>query len=82
MEWNARKNHKKLWKKKRDLYLEITCPRCNHKTMVSMDKLGYNLWLKNNLKVQSLFPDASKEHRELLISGLCIDCQKEVFESE
>lgn len=81
MEWNARKNHNILWVEKRNLYIEIACPRCEHKTIISMDKIGYKHWLKRNLSIQSIFPDASKEGRELLISGLCMKCQKEVFES-
>lgn len=80
MEWNARKNHKILWVEKRDLYIEVTCPRCEHQTMISIDKIGYKQWLKRKVSVQFLFPQATKEERELLISGLCLECQKKVFD--
>ena len=38
--------------------------------------------LKLVFKVQNAFPYLTADEKELLVSGLCLDCQKEVFDSD
>lgn len=84
MRWNARQYHRIICKStcKNFLLVEIPCPKCNYSHNHVLTKREYKMWVANNEKIQDIFPNADKEYREFLISGLCKDCQKEVFESE
>ena len=47
------------------------CPFCKSITWVSVPVEAYEAWL-----------DGSATDRETLISGICPECQKEIFEDE
>jgi hypothetical protein len=39
---------------------------------------AYYSWQEGQL-IQQAFPELSKEEREVLITGFCFKCQKEIF---
>lgn len=61
--------------------VSCTCPFCGKVTEVLVPARGYRLWQEGEL-VQNALPDLSLADRETLISGLCLDCQSEVFGEE
>lgn len=84
MEWNARKYHRIINKSvcKHFLLVEIPCPKCNYSHNTLFTTREYKMWVANKEKIQDIFPKADKVYREFLISGLCYECQKEVFEND
>ena len=55
-----------------------TCPICGTKSTVRIPLDAYNKWTEGEL-IQHAWPEGSATDREILISGLCKDCQDEVF---
>ena len=61
-----------------DIAILFTCPicGCDHELVVDFEQyLDY----QSGELVQDAFPHMSPTDRERFISGLCPDCQKEVF---
>lgn len=54
------------------------CPFCGKEWSIAVSALDVAAWQEGAL-VQNAFPYLSAEERELLISGICADCQKKVF---
>jgi hypothetical protein len=54
------------------------CPFCNKKWDIAVGDLDVATWEEGE-PVQNAFPYLSAEERESLISGMCTDCQKEIF---
>ena len=54
------------------------CPECGKKTTITVDIDAYARW-RNGELIQRAFPDMSADDRETLMTGLCIDCQKQIF---
>lgn len=84
MKWNARQYHRIINKSCCGgfLLVEIPCPKCDYSHNTLLTNKEYKRWVANNEKIQDIFPKANKVYREFLISGLCMKCQKEVFENE
>ena len=61
--------------------LTVTCPRCGKKNKLAVPLAGLKKY-QEGAPVQAAFPDLSAEHREMLISGLCLGCQDEVFKED
>lgn len=55
------------------------CPICGENlSVVVSDEQGFE-YLYTDKLVQEIFPDESATFREILISGICPKCQKEIF---
>lgn len=57
------------------------CPKCNKPSYVDIPKEAYEKW-QFGMCIQNAWPDGSAIDREVLISGICPECQKETFEDE
>ena len=61
------------------------CPFCKSITWVSVPVEAYEAWQMGMcmcMCIQNTRPDGSATDREVLISGICPECQKEIFEDE
>jgi len=54
------------------------CPFCGKEWSIAVSALDFAIWQAGEL-IQKAFPYLSAGERELLISGMCADCQKEIF---
>lgn len=54
------------------------CPFCGKETTVEVDKEGYSAYLAG-VDIVEAFPDMSSFDREVLITGMCYDCQSSTF---
>ena len=62
--------------------LTVKCPFCGKETQVKdVSPEGWFSLMRGAL-MQVAFPNMPIEDREVLISGLCRDCQEEVFGSQ
>lgn len=61
-----------------EVRITTACPFCGKVTTLNVPADGFMAWQNGSL-VQSAFPDMSAEDREVLISGMCIDCQDSIF---
>lgn len=62
-----------------DAEVVVVCPYCHKATTISVVTNDYFDWKEGKL-IQDAMPYLSTEDREALISGLCPDCQREVFQ--
>lgn len=58
------------------------CPLCGKVSFVTCDKEAYDRYVTTRTPIQEIFPDMDLHTRELLISGMCLDCQASFFESD
>jgi len=56
-----------------------TCPFCGKTTEVEVEHNAYFEWQFNGYNIQDVMPNMPASKREMLISGICEDCQKEIF---
>lgn len=63
---------------------EVTnrCPLCSNFHTVTVSYFRLRTMLEKNMNTQDAFPDLSVVQREQLISGLCPECQKIIFEED
>lgn len=61
--------------------VEVRCPFCGYVSAVCADAMDYADWKMGGL-AQNCFPYLSASEREILISGLCLECQDDVFGSD
>ncbi len=54
------------------------CPFCKAKTSVVVDPLQFENW-QTGARIQNAFPTMSAENREILMTGMCLDCQALTF---
>ena len=54
------------------------CPFCGDITEIEVEEKQLAAW-ENGELIQNAFPTLSASHRELLMSGICFDCQDTVF---
>lgn len=52
---------------------------CGKNEVLSVTNADFQKYQDGVEHVQNIFPDMSKQDRELLISGTCRKCQKEIF---
>jgi ABC-type ATPase involved in cell division len=67
-----------------DDLVAIKCPRCGDITMVSMTTAQYSEWQlpkRHRRDVGAIFPDKKAVERETLITGLCQECQTQIFKA-
>lgn len=58
--------------------LEIRCPFCGETSFVDVLEQDFEKYQNGEL-VQNCFPYLDASERELLISGICFKCQKDIF---
>lgn len=58
--------------------LEITCPFCGNFSLIDVLAEDFEKYQNGEL-VQNCFPYLDASERELLISGICFKCQKDIF---
>lgn len=56
----------------------VKCPFCGRESEV-MVKIDEYLAYEEGALAQDAFPNLSPEEREMIISGICIKCQKNIF---
>lgn len=56
----------------------VECPRCNQMSEVSAPVDGYRRWQEGAF-IQDALPDLTADEREILISGICTECWKNIF---
>ena len=56
----------------------VKCPICGRESEVRV-KIDEYLAYEEGVLAQDAFPNLSAEERELIISGICIKCQKNIF---
>lgn len=61
--------------------LDIICPFCLKNTQIQVRTDLFNKYLQG-MHVQDVFPTMTVRERELLVSGICYDCQDVFFEEE
>lgn len=54
-----------------------TCPICHKKHFVEVDFEDYRKWKTEDIHVQDAFPYLSDDDREMLLSGICVECWNE-----
>ena len=54
------------------------CPFCGNQWSIQVFEKDYIAWQKGEL-VQKAFPYLSGDEREMLISGMCVECQEKIF---
>jgi hypothetical protein len=59
----------------------VPCRQCNEVTELNVGVRGFMAWQKGEL-IQNALPELSADQRELLISGTCDKCWKEMFGSD
>lgn len=63
--------------------LRVRCPFCNALTTVdNITNDEYRRILIGQERIQDVVPHLSAETRELIISGICPECQKSTFGEE
>lgn len=55
-----------------------TCPICGTVSMITVDTACFNKYLAGEY-IQNAFPNLPADDRELILSGMCKDCQKMFF---
>ena len=55
------------------------CPLCGAISHVTCDEDAYDRYVTTRTPIQEIFPDMDLHTRELLISGMCLDCQNRFF---
>ena len=56
----------------------VQCPSCNEVSEVLAPVDGFRRWQAGEL-IQDALPELTPDEREILISGICNDCWKEMF---
>jgi Fe2+ or Zn2+ uptake regulation protein len=58
--------------------IELVCLFCGQVHTVTCSAAGFSAW-QNGALIQNALPELSAEEREALISGICPDCQSDIF---
>ena len=61
--------------------VEVRCPFCGKTGLVEVDVKQYEAWQSGTL-IQNAMPALSATQREMLITGMCEDCQNSIFGGE
>ncbi len=61
--------------------IRTVCPFCGKLNHIHAKQSEFDAWQAGAL-VQDAFPTMSLADRESLISGLCLDCQADIFDAE
>lgn len=62
-----------------DAEVVVVCPFCHKATTIQVVEEDYLAWKYDGVLIQNAMPYLPANVREMLISGLCDDCQAEMF---
>lgn len=62
-----------------DAEVVVVCPFCHKATTIQIVEEDYLAWKYDGVLIQNAMPYLPANVREMLISGLCDDCQAEMF---
>ena len=62
-----------------DAEVVVVCPFCHKLTTIQVVEEDYLAWKYDGVLIQNAMPYLPANVREMLISGLCNDCQAEMF---
>lgn len=62
-----------------DAEVVVVCPFCHTLTTIQVVEEDYLAWKYDGVLIQNAMPYLPANVREMLISGLCDDCQAEMF---
>lgn len=62
-----------------DAEVVVVCPFCHKATTIQVVEEDYLAWRFDGVLIQNAMPYLPVNEREALISGLCDDCQVEMF---
>ena len=54
------------------------CPFCGAESVVTVDAKAYFAWQGGEL-IQNAMPNLDASTKEMLISGICLKCQEDIF---
>jgi hypothetical protein len=60
----------------------VVCPCCGRAHEIKVNEEDYLAWKFDGVLIQNAMPYLPPVEREMLITGLCLDCQAEWFEPE
>ena len=66
----------------RDVTLTMICPFCGGEHSVDVDLDGYAKRTLEGVDICRAFPYLTATEREQIISSICPDCQKQLFEND
>lgn len=58
--------------------LKFKCPFCGENSFIDVPAEDFEKYFSGEL-VQNCFPYLDASERELIISGICFECQKDIF---
>lgn len=61
------------------IVVEYQCPFCREIKNATYPTDGYTKWYMKGFLIQEAMPEVSATDREILISGICPECQKTIF---
>ena len=64
------------------IVITTTCPFCGKLTEIEVDEKTFARYQAGEVLIQDAFPELNASERELLITGMCFDCQDRVFNDE
>lgn len=59
--------------------VNVKCISCNEEILIEVEEEKYNSWKNGDGFIEDIMPELPAEDRELLISGTCDNCWKEMF---
>lgn len=65
----------------KELTIEKRCPFCGDYTQLIVPSKEYDLWY-NGIPAIKAFPNLTLTECEVLISGICPNCQDKIFSSD
>ena len=67
---------------KDEVTVAFKCPFCENVTTITVPANEYIKWATGEELVQNCFKSLGPDERELFITGMCFDCQSDVFEEK
>lgn len=58
--------------------MRVSCPNCGKINDINLDDISYTMY-QCGVNIQDAFPDMNPFDREMLITGMCYDCQEKIF---
>lgn len=63
---------------KNEIDISVKCPFCGTVSEITVSKDSFMTWQMGEM-IQMAMPELGADEREILVSGLCLKCQAEVF---
>lgn len=59
--------------------IDRQCPLCGMLSSAYVFRADVNEWHRTHCPIQEAFPSTTPDVREIILSGLCVYCQEDVF---